>query len=125
MSVGDLITSGGKGTNHPWQLKMLRGIQAILDTQEGDDTILTQIKNILEGTALIDGYNYVGPENTGDTAGFEAYSIQNVGMTNALIDGQTFPPGSIIEYSGEKGDTHSGKTYDTQDTTLIITTVLR
>jgi len=31
MSVGNLKTDGQKGNNFPWQLKMLQGIQGIID----------------------------------------------------------------------------------------------
>jgi len=32
MSIGNLKTDGGKGTNWPWQYKMLKGLQGIIDT---------------------------------------------------------------------------------------------
>ena len=31
MSVGNLKTDGQKGNNFPWQLKMLQGLQGIID----------------------------------------------------------------------------------------------
>jgi hypothetical protein len=31
MSIGNLKTQGGKGTNWPWQYKMLKGLQGIID----------------------------------------------------------------------------------------------
>jgi len=31
MSIGNLKTDGGKGTNWPWQYKMLKGLQGIID----------------------------------------------------------------------------------------------
>jgi hypothetical protein len=31
MSIGNLKTEGGKGTNWPWQYKMLKGLQGIID----------------------------------------------------------------------------------------------
>ena len=35
MSVGDLNTSGQKGTNWTWQFRMLQGIQKLIDTIAG------------------------------------------------------------------------------------------
>ena len=31
MSIGNLKTDGNKGNNFPWQLKMLQGIQGIIN----------------------------------------------------------------------------------------------
>jgi hypothetical protein len=31
MSIGNLKTDGGKGTNWPWQYRMLKGLQGIID----------------------------------------------------------------------------------------------
>ena len=32
MSIGNLKTDGGKGTNWPWQYKMLLGLNKIVET---------------------------------------------------------------------------------------------
>ena len=36
MSIGDLTTYGNKGNNFPWQLKMLQGLQGIIDQLQAD-----------------------------------------------------------------------------------------
>ena len=109
--------------------QLLRCVANVLCAETGNtaniETILGSIENLLTGQLLQEGYNYVAPGSNGSTAGFESYSIQNIGMTNALVDGQIFPPGAIFEPAGEKGDTFTGVFYDSQATTLIVATVLR
>lgn len=91
---------------------------------DGVEALLQALKNLLSGTILQETYDYIGPGNTGTIgAGLKAYSIQNTGSTDALIDGKILPPGSLITNSGEKGDVFTGLSYDTQLTTLMITTI--
>jgi len=60
MSVGNLKTYGGKGTNLPWQLKMLLGQEAVVDAisgipggggDPGTNTLLTQILAAIQAEA--------------------------------------------------------------------------
>ena len=92
MSIGNLKTEGGKGTNWPWQYKMLKGIgssnQAFMDRI---GTVLTPnvaIKSITilnsgssTGTISINGGTAVDLE-AGETVTFDAGG-----------NGNTFPAG--------------------------------
>ena len=105
MSVGDLKTYGGKGTDFPWQLKMLLGQQATVD-------LLTAIA---AGTVdvepyLIDLVNNTDPsERTPNLiratgAGTIApltydFSVSNVGAGNGTILGGTIKPGETLNFA--------------------------
>lgn len=87
--------------------------------------ILKLLTNVLTGSILAENYDFIGAGNVGVIgAGLKAYSIQNTGSSDALVDGKVFPPGSLIDLGGEKGDVFTGMSYDTQLTTLMIITVL-
>lgn len=89
-----------------------------------NEVSIQQIVNILEGKTLTEGYNLLGPGSAGTVgAGFKSYSVTNIGDTDALLDGKIFPAGFEAEFGGDKEDVLSGLSYDTQLTTLIITTV--
>lgn len=123
MSLGNLNTQGGKGTNYPWQSKLLQGIQSLMDT---NSSVLTNIEALLESQVRTPGYNYIGPGNNGTIApGFRSYSIHNIGSTDALVNGNILPAGLEVEFSaGALEDVLAGISYDSQLSTLVITTVL-
>ena len=56
--------------------------------------------------------------------GFKSFTVSNIGITDALLDGSIFPSGWSETYSGDaKNETVAGMSYDSQATTLIINTV--
>jgi hypothetical protein len=129
MSVGNLKTYGGKGTDFPWQLKMLLGQQATVD-------LLTAIA---AGTVdvepyLIDLVNNTDPsERTPNLiratgAGTIApltydFSVSNVGAGNGTILGGTIKPGETLNFAaGALGNfyTAGSVSYDGTGTELVI-----
>lgn len=87
MSVGNLKDSGNQGTNFPWQLKMLRGLQAIVDSLTGS-TI---------GDIRVPAAQRVTGSWTNAVNVF-SFSVANVGTGNGTVMGATIKPGEIVNY---------------------------
>jgi len=104
-SIGDLKNSGLQGNNFPWQLKMLKGLQGIIDTQ-CDCNLLVEIEKntnlteqhvrpqtrrayidrVVSGTSLIIGQ---------DTY---SLSVANTGTADGAVNGQAIRPGEILNF---------------------------
>jgi hypothetical protein len=78
MSIGNLQDYGSKGTNFPWQLKMLQGIQGII-------TALTTQANveIQSGIDIVNGNNSMSTYITG--AKLLTLSIYNQDLVNPIL----------------------------------------
>lgn len=66
------------------------------------------------------------PINTTGTIpdGFKSFTVANTGSATALLGGEPFPSGMVETFSAEeKNETVEGMTYDSQTSTLIISTV--
>lgn len=112
MSVGNLKTDGQKGNNFPWQLKMLQGIQGIIDALMHGVCCPPQTRTpvILQDTlpgSVLDG-----------TYGF---SIANIGGATGTVDGDTLPAGVTINFDPGVNNTIAGINYDATGTTFLIT----
>lgn len=111
MSIGNVKTEGSKGNNFPWQLKMLEGLQAILNALTGTTNGQQRAPKILSD---------LGPSST--PLGAYSFSIANVGAAAGTVDGQILPAGTTINYNGgalnNKLDSIS---YDATGTTFLIT----
>lgn len=87
MSVGNLKDSGNQGNNFPWQLKMLRGLQAIVDS--------------LTGSIIGDTRVPVAQRVTGswtNAVNVYSFSVANVGAGNGTVLGATIKPGEVVNY---------------------------
>lgn len=88
------------------------------------ESLLKVLNNVLVGEILKEGYKYLLPGSTGTIgAGLKSYSIHNIGVTDALVDGEIFPSGISIDFASDRGDVFTGIPYETQLTTLIITDI--
>ena len=123
MSVGNLKDYGNKGNNFPFQLKVLQGLQAILDGNCCEDILLalaaidTKLKPNLRTPKIISS------STTGATiAGWYSFSIANVGSAAGLVDGVSIPAGTTINFdAGVLNNTLGSLPYDATGTTFIIT----
>lgn len=92
MSVGNLVDYGSKGTNFPWQLKMLKGLDAILSAFTSSTTSFlapqSRVSNLLRSST------------TGTiTAGKYSASFANMSTTtNATVKGVILKPGEVVNF---------------------------
>jgi hypothetical protein len=104
-SIGDLRNSGLQGNNFPWQLKMLQGLQALIDGNCCEE-ILTLLTQIESDTTKIS--NFLGPATrthnirrtsaAGTIVKPYSFSIANVGTANGTVEGATLAPGETINF---------------------------
>ena len=87
MSIGDTKSYGNKGNNFPWQLKMLQGLQGIINALSGSTA----------GVARTPGVQRVTGAFTNAT-NFYSFSVANVGIANGLCLGATIKPGEIENF---------------------------
>lgn len=124
MSIGNLKTDGNKGNNFPWQLKMLQGIQSIIDSSSGccNDILneLNSINNLLSGTSRTP--NLISATGVGATPSSYSISIANVGAAAGVINGVSIPAGTTINWDGGTlNNTIDPVSYNATGTTLLIT----
>ena len=123
MSVGNLKDSGNQGNNFPWQLKMLQGLQAIVDGNCCDDIIgyldiISDALRSFERTPTV-----ISTTGAGSTpVGIYSVSIANVGTSDATVNGQTIPAGTVLNFDGGVlNNTVAPLVYNANSSTLIIT----
>ena len=87
MSVGNLKDSGNQGNNFPWQLKMLRGLQAIVDSLTGSTIGDTRVPAAQRVTGA-----WTNTQNV------FSFSVANVGAGNGTVLGATIKPGEVVNY---------------------------
>jgi hypothetical protein len=117
MSIGNLKTEGNKGNNFPWQLKMLQGLQALIDSGCCDE-ILPLLQPQVRTPFVL-----VSTDETNDIGG-GAYSISiaNIGTAAGLVNGVSIPAGTILNFdAGVLNNTLSQITYNSGGTTFLIT----
>jgi len=125
MSIGNLKTEGNKGNNFPFQLKVLQGLQTLIDdgNQCCKDTVgvLNQIYTMLEGVERTPGV--LSTTTSGITpVGAYSVSIANVGSSDATVNGQTIPAGTTLNFDGGfANNTVAPLVYNANSSTLIIT----
>ena len=115
MSVGNLKTDGQKGNNLPWQLKMLQGLQGIIDTLAAGVCCPPQTR-----TPVI-VYDTLPGSIPDGTYGF---SIANVGTGNGTFLGDTIKPGESVNFGADginNSYAASTFTFDGTGTELLIT----
>lgn len=87
MSVGNLKDSGNQGNNFPWQLKMLQGLQGIINALSGSTN----------GQARQAGVERVSVPFI-SLVNVYSFSVANVGTANGTVAGVTIKPGEILNY---------------------------
>jgi len=113
MSVGNLKTDGQKGNNFPWQLKMLQGIQGIIDTLTAGVCCPPQRRT----SRIVSVSNVPGLVPDGSYG----FSIANVGTAAGTVDGQSLPAGVTVNFDPGVNNIIKGITYDATGTTFLIT----
>jgi hypothetical protein len=117
MSIGNLKDQGGKGTNYPWQLKMLMGIDKLLALLSGGST------SFLAPQARAPRYSITSTTGS-TTANVYSFSIANVGSAAGTVDGQSLPVGVTVNFdAGALNNTLGSLAYNATGTTFIITYV--
>jgi hypothetical protein len=91
-SIGDLRNSGLQGNNFPWQLKMLKGLQALIDSGCCDEILALLAPQARK--AIVDRVTGSWTNND-DTYSF---SVANVGSANGIVNGATIKPGEIVNF---------------------------
>ena len=113
MSIGNLKTDGGKGTNFPWQHKMLKGFGQLISLSGGGSNPCIRRTSIFRTTLL-------------DTLR-NAYSVsfENTGTADAIVGGAALKPGEKIYLDGN-GCLLADITYDarTAGAELLVAAVI-
>ena len=112
MSVGDLKDYGNKGNNFPWQLKMLKGLQGIINAITLIPLPTTRTPNIINSIT------------TGTIPTSYGFSVANVGVTPGTVDGQTLPAGVTVNFDPGVNNTITGLPFDATGTRFVITYIL-
>ena len=147
MSIGNLKTQGGKGTNYPFQLKVLQGLQCSCDQLKaiGADTTaieatlldieaaignlateatLQSVETNTTGAARTPGI--IRPTNTSGNvntvaATFYSVSVANVGTADGTVLGATIKPGEVLNFSADGlNNFFTSFAYDATGTELVI-----
>lgn len=115
MSIGNLRDSGNQSNNFPWQLKMLQGLQGIIDELKGtldveivaplgqqimDDSVSVVIASDQAGVERTP--NFLRPTGVSGTisAGIFSVSFASVGTANATVGGMILKPGETVNLDG-------------------------
>lgn len=115
MSIGNLQDYGNKGNNFPWQLKMLNGLQGILDAIFATAPAPPPTPQVRQAHVHSDtGSGIVPSPNYG-------FSIANVGAANGTVNGVTLKPGYTVSFSPTSVDTLNNLNYDATGTEFLIT----
>ena len=94
---------------------------------DGVEALLQALNNLLTSTIRTPGRAiYEGEGGSGTIApGFRSFTVTNLGLTNALLDGFDLYPGQSNTFdAGGQADVLAGMSYDSQSAILEIITVL-
>jgi len=131
MSIGNLKDYGNKGNNFPFQLKVLEGLQAILDGNCCEDIVIA-LKRIGDAAEDIDTklqsatrtHNIRRTSVAGTIVRPYSFSIANVGTANGTVEGATLAPGETINFdAGVLNNNFGNVNYDPTGTEFLITYV--
>jgi len=120
MSVGNLKDSGNQGNNFPYQLKVLQGLQALIDSNNNCCSALQKLLQPQKRTVKI------GSTDTTGATDEESYSVSiaNVGTASGTVNGVTLPAGVTLNFdAGVLNNTLSEITFDATGTTFLVTQV--
>ena len=135
MSIGNLKTDGNKGNNFPYQHKVLKGLQSVLEelqqiinntasgTGLATEATLGSVDTRL--TAISRTPNFIRRTDS-NTINVDTYSLSvaNVGSADGTFLGAVITPGEIINFdAGSLNNIYpSGSfTYDATGTEFMIT----
>jgi cobalamin synthase len=137
MSVGNLRDTGNKGNNFPYQLAVLKLLDAILAASGGGgggcpcpsnaqeitlSSILTKLTAVSSTPSILRATNAAGSPIA---AGAKSVSISNTGGVNGLVLGTIIKPGETLSWSaGDMNNTLTAISYDGTGTELLILTVV-
>jgi hypothetical protein len=129
MSIGNLKDSGNQGNNFPWQLKMLQGLQGIINELQGtlDVEIVAPLGQqvMADSVSVVVASDQAGVERTpnflrpsgvnGNTpVGIFSVSFASVGTANATVGGMILKPGETLNLdAGAINNTLGVIAYDT------------
>jgi len=139
MSIGNLKDSGNQGNNFPWQLKMLQGLQGIINELQGtldveivaplgqqimDDSVSVVIASDQAGVERTP--NFLRPSGIFGNTPVDIFSVSfaSVGTANATVGGMILKPGETLNLdAGAINNTLGVIAYDTTTAgaELIIT----
>ena len=126
MSIGNLKTEGNKGNNFPYQLKVLQGLQTLIDdgNQCCKDTFgkLDDIYILLQGTARTP--QITSSSTSGTTPNAYSVSIANVGSGVGVINGVNIPAGTTLNFDGGLNNLLDPMSFNATGTTFIITSIV-
>tara|TARA_R100001480_G_scaffold47789_1_gene60811 strand:+ start:2259 stop:2645 length:387 start_codon:yes stop_codon:yes gene_type:complete len=101
MSIGNLKTDGGKGTNWPWQYKMLKGLQGIIDAIAATSGGTTPSTPIIERVSSVTA----PPAANVITDSIKSISFHNAHATaTAKVLGEDLKPGETINFDAGGND---------------------
>ena len=146
MSIGNLKTQGGKGTNFPFQWNVLQGLQCVCDGLKQLNVDTTAIEATLldievlignlatEATLQVVETNTTGVARTpgiirptGDgnvntvAATFYSVSVANVGTVNGNVLGANIKPGEVLNFSADALNNYfTSFAYDATGTEFVI-----
>jgi hypothetical protein len=109
MSQGDRISQGGKGTNYPFQSKVLKGIQQSIDSLKRYSRIPGFIRSTGTGSIQSDTYSF---------------SVANVGGADGTLLGETIKDGEVVSFdAGSLNNFYptASITWDATGTEFIVT----
>jgi len=114
MSVGNLKDEGNKGNNFPFQLNVLKGLQAVANVITGVTSGRTRVTSISR------------PTTTGTiAAGANSVSIANVGTANGTVKTINIKPGEIVNFNaGAINNVLDAIAYSATGTEFLIITVV-
>lgn len=118
MSVGNLKNSGNKGNNFPFQLAVLKLLDAILAASGGGGggccPPVARVPSMSRA-------NSIGAT----VAGARSVSFYNAGATTAIVLGANLLSGESVTFSaGSTSDTLPVIAYDATGTDLLITVIV-
>jgi len=115
MSIGNLQDYGNKGNNFPWQLKMLNGLQGIIDA-------IFAIAPVPPPTPQVRAPHAYNVTLSGTVPGGNyGISIANVGTANGIVDSAVLKPGYTVSFSPTSVDYLDSLSYDATGTIFLIT----
>jgi hypothetical protein len=115
MSIGNLKDYGNKGNNFPWQLKMLQGLQGIIDALIANACCPPQKrKSVIKYETL--------PGSVPD--GTYGFSIANVGAAAGTVDGLPLAAGVTVNFDPGVNNTIGGLPFDATGTAFLITFII-
>jgi hypothetical protein len=122
MSIGNLKDTGNQGNNFPFQLKVLQGLQAVIDNN-CCDRIIDTLEDINSKLVSVQRKAFVlNTSTTGNVPSCYSFSIANVGSAAGTVNTVSIPAGTTINFdAGALNNTLTGATYDATGTTFLIT----